>query len=376
MTLKAKELWNFKYNAPILGIEVADLNGNGQIEIIAYTKNGILLIISLNGKLLHKEIISKDSPLWHLKIYDINEDGRYELILGGMDGIVRIFKCDLTYNLELLWTHKFDSSISGILIDDINNDSLNELVIFSLDKTLRVLNPYDYTLVWAQVFEDGIGDAKIFINNENFAKKEILACGNDGTIRIFDGTNGQLLWFKRYSGKMRVINYMNTLKGPVLICGGDDKKLHIINKLTQNEIETFKFEDFIWKSMCYPFPIFNKVLVSSYSFIYFNESISIKNIEFTSKLVCLNEYFDTIWELKGYNIESLKIIKIYNRILIFIGTTKGELIVIDEQTGTILLIIYNSSCVNMIQLLTDTGLLLSCYDDGTISAHNLEDVLI
>jgi len=128
--------------------------------------------------------------------------------------------------------------------------------------------------------------------------------------------------------------------------------------------------------MCYPFPIFNKVLVSSYSFIYFNESISIKNIEFTSKLVCLNEYFDTIWELKGYNIESLKIIKIYNRILIFIGTTKGELIVIDEQTGTILLIIYNSSCVNMIQLLTDTGLLLSCYDDGTISAHNLEDVLI
>jgi len=217
MTLKAKELWNFKYNAPILGIEVADLNGNGQIEIIAYTKNGILLIISLNGKLLHKEIISKDSPLWHLKIYDINEDGRYELILGGMDGIVRIFKCDLTYNLELLWTHKFDSSISGILIDDINNDSLNELVIFSLDKTLRVLNPYDYTLVWAQVFEDGIGDAKIFINNENFAKKEILACGNDGTIRIFDGTNGQLLWFKRYSGKMRVINYMNTLKGPVYV---------------------------------------------------------------------------------------------------------------------------------------------------------------
>jgi len=88
--LKAKELWNFKYNAPILGIELADINANGQIEIIAYTKTGILLFISLSGKLLHKEVISKDSSLWHLKIYDIDDDGRYELILGGMDGILRI----------------------------------------------------------------------------------------------------------------------------------------------------------------------------------------------------------------------------------------------------------------------------------------------
>ena len=185
--MKVKELWNFKYNAPIHGIEVADINSNGQKEIIAYTKDGILLFISLNGKLLHKEIISKDSSLWHLKIYDIDNDGRYELIMGGMDGIVRIFKCNFTYNLELLWTHKCNSSISGILIGDINEDDINELIIFSLDKTLRVLNPADGNLVWGQVFEKGIGDVIIFFGDKNSAKKEILACGNDGTIRIFNG---------------------------------------------------------------------------------------------------------------------------------------------------------------------------------------------
>ncbi len=376
LTLEAKELWNFKYNASILGIEIADINGNGQIEIIAYTKNGIILFISLNGKLLHKEIISKDSSLWHLKIYDIDDDGRYELILGGMDGILRIFKCNLTYNLELLWTHKFNSSISGILIEDINEDNINELIIFSLDKTLRVLNPSDGKLVWGQVFEDGVGDVNIFSSDKISTKKEILACGNDGTIRIFDGTDGKLLWFKKYSDKMRAITYMNTLKGPLIVCGGDDKKLHIISKTTKNEIKTKEFNDYIWKCISYPFPILNKVLVSSYSFAYFDESIPIANIEFTSKLVCLNEYFNTKWELKGYNIEYLKAIKIYSRVLILLGTTKGELIIINEQTGTMLSKIINNSCVNMIQLLTDTGLLFSCYDDGTIAAYNLEGDLI
>ena len=374
--MKAKELWNFKYNTPILGIEIADINGNGQIEIIAYTKNGILLFISLNGNLLHKEIISKDSSLWHLKIYDIDDDGRYELILGGMDGILRIFKCNLTYKLELLWTHKFNSSISGILIEDINEDNINELIIFSLDKTLRVLNPSDGKLVWGQVFENGVGDAIIFLSDRNSAKKEILACGNDGTIRIFDGKDGKLLWFKKYSEKIRTITYMNTPKGPIVICGGDDKKLHIINKITQNEIKTKEFNDYVWKCISYPFPILNKILVSSYSFAYFDESIPIADFEFTSKLVCLNEHFNTKWELKGYNVEYLKAIKSYSRVLILVGTTKGELIIINEQTGTMISKIINNSCVNMIQLLIDSGLLFSCYDDGTIVAYNLEDVLI
>ena len=93
-------------------------------------------------------------------------------------------------------------------------------------------------------------------------------------------------------------------------------------------------------------------------------------------MVCLNEYFNTKWELKGYNIEYLTAIKIYSRVLILVGTTKGELIIINEQTGTMISKIINNSCVNMIQLLIDTELLFSCYDDGTIAAHNLEGVLI
>lgn len=375
-TLKIKELWNFKYNEPILGIELGDINNNGQIEIVAYTKAGMVLIISLKGELLHKELISKDSPVWHSRIYDIDKDGENELILGGMDGILRVFKPNLTYDLNPFWNHKFGASISGILIDDINNDNLDELIVFSLDKTMRTLNPLDGNLVWGQIFEDGIGDATIFIDDKNLNKKEILACGNDGTIRNFDGTNGELLWFKNFSNEMRCISYINSIEGLVVLCGGDDKKLHFINKKTQKEFKTKEFKNYVWKCISYPFPIFNKAIVSSYSFDYFDNSIPIENIEFTSKMTCLNEFLDDKWEIKQKNIEFLRIIEISNMILILAGTTKGEFIIIEEQTGKILFNKNNNSCINMIQFLMEEGLLFSCHDDGTICAYKLENILI
>ncbi|MFX1364372.1 MAG: hypothetical protein ACFFCE_00820 [Promethearchaeota archaeon] len=370
--MNAKELWNFKYNAPILGIELCDINNNGKLEIIAFTKNGMLLFISLDGKLLHKELVSKNSPLWHMRIHDIDNDGRHELVLGGMDGILRIFKCKSTYNLEPFWIHKFNSSISGILIEDINDNNFNELIIFSLDKTLRVLNSLDGKLIWGQIFQDGIADAIVFKNNKKHNHKEILACGNDGTIRCYEGVNGKLLWFKKYSDKMRVITYMNTIKGQLVLSGGDDKKLHVLNKLTQNEIKTLQFNNYVWKCVSYPFPILNNCLVSSYSFAYFNESIQIKNIEFTSKLACFNESFNTKWDLNGYNIECLKIRKIYERILIIVGTTKGNLLIIEEETGKIIFFGNYSSCINMTQICEEQRLIFTCHDNGTIIAHHLE----
>ncbi|MFX1500231.1 MAG: hypothetical protein ACFFDH_04615, partial [Promethearchaeota archaeon] len=314
------------------------------------------------------------SPLWHMRIHDIDNDGRHELVLGGIDGILRIFKCKSTYNLDPLWIHKFNSSISGILIEDINDNNFNELIAFSLDKTLRILNPLDGKLIWGQIFEDGIGDAMVFKNNKNRNNKEILACGNDGTIRCYEGSNGKLLWFKKYSDKMRVITYMNTIKGQLVLSGGDDKKLHIFNKLTQNEIKTLQFNNYVWKCISYPFPILNNILISSYSFAFFDQSTQIKNIEFTSKLVCLNEDFDIKWELNGYNIECLQLKKSNTEILIIVGTTMGKLLIIEEKTGKILLNEKHDSCINMSQLCVEKRLLFSCHDDGTIIAHHLENI--
>ncbi|MFX1327424.1 MAG: hypothetical protein ACFE91_04685 [Promethearchaeota archaeon] len=371
--MKIREFWKYKYSGSIYGIESADINGNGQKEIIAYSKTGVQFIISQNGKLLFQKIISKNSPILHSKIYDIDNDGKNEIILGGMDGILRIFKCDSQYNLRFLWNHKFNSSISGILIADINNNNIDELIVFSLDKTLRVLNPFTGDLIWGQIFEDGIGDAIIFTDKKNNGKKEIIACGNDGTIRSFDGINGGLLWFKRFSNKIRCVSFLNSAKGVVLLIGGDDKMLHIIDKTTQKEFKTIEFKDFVWKCISYPNNVFNNAIISSYSFEYFENSIPIEKVKFTSKIICLDDFFDVKWELTGYNCEFLKVIKIQEKFLLLFGTTKGELLVVDQETGKILFNIQHDSCINMIQFLVEQRIIISCHDDGSIFAYRLEN---
>ncbi|MFX0022914.1 MAG: hypothetical protein ACFE9S_11365 [Candidatus Hermodarchaeota archaeon] len=365
--MKVKKLWSSNYDEPILGFQIADINNDGNKEIITNNKTGRIFIISLDGQLLHKELISKDKPIWHLKIFDIDNDGENELILGGMDGFLRTFKCNLKYNLQMVWEHRFNSSVSGILIENINYDNYNEIIGFSLDKTIRILNPLNGNLIWGQIFQDGIGDVIVFKND----KIELLGAGNDGTIRVFNGLDGKLQWFKQFSNKIRCACFLNSIKGWVVLCGGDDKKLHFIDQKTQNEFKTKKFQNYIWKCKSYPSQKCTSAIISSYSFDYFNNSISIKNINFSSKIICINEYLEYKWEIKGFNTECLYIIDISNNIFICVGTTNGELIIIEEKTGEILFNETYSSCLNSIQFNMENKLLISCFDDGTIVTYNV-----
>ena len=98
--------------------------------------------------------------------------------------------------------------------------------------------------------------------------------------------------------------------------------------------------------------------------------MAIDKINFTSKLICLDKSIATNWEIKGFNIESIKVIEICGIIFIFAGTTKGKLLIIEEKTGRILINIRRKSCLNMLQILVEKQLLFSCHDDGTVVTIN------
>ncbi|MFX0041388.1 MAG: PQQ-binding-like beta-propeller repeat protein [Candidatus Hodarchaeota archaeon] len=371
--MKVKELWRVKYNDPILGIEFGDINNNSHKEVIAYTKTGKILIISLKGKLLREEQITENSSIWQAHICDINNDGKKEIILIGIDGVLRIFGCDLTYNLSLRWSHQFGASISGVLIDDINNDGLDNVIAFSLDKTIRVLNPLDGSLVWGQVFKDGIEAAIIWSEIIGVKNKELIACGNDGTVRAFNGKSGELSWFKQFSDKIRCITNLKSNLGNLVICGGDDKLLHFIDINLHEEIKSMEFNDYVWNCKSFPSGVYNKLLVSTYSFAYLNNSNPDKKNFFTSKLVYFDESLKQKWELKNKNIETIHIVKRNKRNLIFLGTTIGELIIVDEITGKILLNIKYKSCLNDIKYCLNLNYVIICHDNGTIFAYFLEE---
>ncbi len=368
-----KEQWAFHSNEPILGIEIGDVNNNGQNEIIAFSKSGRLLIISLSGKKLTELEISENSSIWQAKICDIDRDNKNEVILGGLDGLLRAFKCSLSYELKPFWAHQFGASISGFLFEDLNNDNIDELIAYSIDKSLRVLNPINGSLIWGQIFEDGIGDAIIYRDSTDLRTKQVIACGNDGSLRVFKGKDGDLVWFKRFKDKIRCVSIFKSKNRELVVCGGDDKKLHLIDKLTQEDFKSIQFDDYVWKCFSFLHNDENYLLVSTYSFEYFDESFKIDDIEFSSKLTCLNQKLVIKWEITHINTECLIHTKIGSNGYIVLGTTKGKLLIIDEVSGKIITKIQKKSCLNDLKFDLNSNILIACHDNGSIFAYFLAE---
>ncbi len=367
------ELWDYQHNEPIFGIELGDINGDGATEIIAYTNDGKILILSLKGVLLFEDQVSEKGPIYNVKIFDIDKDGKNELMVGGHDGLLKVFKWNSKTNkLEPFWAHQFGASISGILVEDLNYDNNYDILSYSLDKSIRAINSLNGELIWGQIFADGIGDAILWRNDE-LAMREILACGNDGTIRMYDGRDGKLLWSEDFTNKIRFISFILSNKAPIIVCGGDDKMLHFFDKNKKSKIKSLEFNDYLWKGISYPSNINNKALISSYSFAHLEESIPIEDIKFTSKLICIDEDLETRWELVGKNIEYMEVLEKQESIYILLGTTSGELIIIDEKTGRIIFKMTKNSCINMVKNLTGKNILITCHDNGEIYAFFLED---
>ena len=146
-----------------------------------------------------------------------------------------------------------------------------------------------------------------------------------------------------------------------------------MEKGNQKEILTMGFEDYVWKLVSFPNSTKNNVLVGSYSFAFFDESIPIEEIEFSSKITCINEHMTTVWSITGKNVEFIKVLEKQETQYVIAGTTVGEVLIIDADSGAILQEVNKKSCTNMVKALPDKNLLFSCHDDGHIYAYFLED---
>ncbi len=368
----ANKLWNYHVNEPVLGIELIKNSGSDQTYIIAYGKGGTLLILSAEGKLLFEDQVTEGSSIWCANWGDIDNDGKQELILGALDGLLRAFKINADYKLEPLWAHRFGSSISGVLVDDINGDGTDEIIAYSLDKTVRILNKQDGKMVWGQTFEQGVGEVKIWEESTNPSKKILIGCGNDGTLRVFDGKTGNLNWFECYSDKMRSVSILNSNNETFVACGGDDNQLHVINLRTREKVKTLEFQDYIWKCASYPAKENNNLLVSTYSFAYFDESIPIEKIKFTSKLTSFNHKLEENWSINEVNIENFTFFEKQGKIYIAFGTTLGDIFIVDAYNGNVLTKLNKFSCVNAIRVQSEKDFLISSHDNGDISAFKID----
>jgi WD40 repeat protein len=329
MTLKS---FDFGFTAGISCIRIGYFNDSESPSFVCASQNGEVKIISFDETLQDYELngqfdLSENGAIWSLECVDVNSDGKDELIIGGMQGAV---VC-ITSKGDELWVHKCDSAISGLYI--WHNHGLGfetpAIVIYSLDRTIRVLNG-DGKMIWAQMFASGVacvisGD----INNDG--QEEIVAGGNDGTIRVFEGKTGKIIWFLDLKANVRSIAIINN----IIITGGDNKKVDIIDGVTHQILHSKEFPTYVWKILSVPGnEAKNNVLISTFSFRYLDMDDA--GGEPSIGLYKLPE-LSPIWESEKVNAQDLCLVKseklTHHPLFLSIGETSGMVSLIKLLDG-------------------------------------------
>ena len=109
-------------------------------------------------------------------------------------------------------------------------------------------------------------------------------------------------------------------------------------------------------------------------FDFFDNLINIDDLEFNSKLMCFNQDFNINWEINNVNVETVSHVILKGYKFFIIGTTRGKILLIEDNTGKILIEIKKKSCVNDAKIDLDIKTLITCHDDGSLFAYFLGEI--
>jgi len=162
-------------------IGIGDLTGNGSSEFILGGDKGGVAILDNNGEI--RSLQRFDSEIIQLSLYDLNNDGKLEVIAGDWNGSVKIMNIEGT-----LLTH--DSLIE--LQDDIDHDGEIEKITRYWKRVTVMKKGIKY---WEKEFGRWVSAIDVFDIDDD-GKKEVIVGGLDKMLRIFN-YKGELLWQKR-----------------------------------------------------------------------------------------------------------------------------------------------------------------------------------
>ncbi len=131
------------------GVSIADVDGDGEIELITGVDNnsGLLYAVNADGSILWSVPALDNSPL-NASVMDINGDGAYEVAFNGADQGLTIYD---GHNGDVLFNEPSLSVVSQTgsdypLFADVDNDGFGEMVVPS-QGGLRV---FGFDQVWAE----------------------------------------------------------------------------------------------------------------------------------------------------------------------------------------------------------------------------------
>lgn len=215
---------------------VADIDGDGESEIIIGTTNGELIVLDTAAKerwrySIHEEIGNVEAMFLDQDVMqsinappavaDVTGDGKHNIVFGSEMGVLYC----LDELGKLVWKFKTEGGIRGSpLIADINNDGKPEIVFGCTDQFLYLLNNQ------GKLIEKFGQDAPIE-STPGFSGGKIIFGTNDGTILAVDAA-GELIWQHKTGGKITAAPAFADLQNDgvdEVIIGSTDNSLYCLD---------------------------------------------------------------------------------------------------------------------------------------------------
>ncbi|MBF0478612.1 MAG: VCBS repeat-containing protein [Candidatus Omnitrophica bacterium] len=243
--------WPQKVSSYIGGAPaIADLDNNHQKEIIVAT-NMQVYIFNSDGKLRSNwpktveftgrpGVIGMNGVSTSPVIADMDGDGALDIIVATTSGLINVWNKDGNLIHKYYGTYMLGTAPA---VADLNQDGKNEIVFG--DQTLN--NSYNYVgniyvykkdgkLVWKKPIEGGLAHSSPVIGDlDKDGKLEIVATGSEGKVYVFKA-DGSLMpgWPKSIPGQIAT--------SPVLLDIFQDKKLEIVVTAKDGNVYFWNYE--------------------------------------------------------------------------------------------------------------------------------------
>jgi outer membrane protein assembly factor BamB len=234
------EKWKYDSGSLLLSSPVvADIDNDGQKEIIFGTKNGVLMSIDIEGKpkwtytvqdnLSDAELMFLDTETRHSinaspNIEDINMDGQKEVVFGTEGGKLYV----LDSKGKLIWDFQAEGPIRGTPFIQKFSNKDSGIIFGSNDKNLYFLNSKG-KLYWKYYAESEIESCPLI----TIGKQPLVVFGtNDGTIHALN-LKGEPVWKYRTKAKIiaqPVFEKLTKSDAPLIILGSTDGSVYCLTE--------------------------------------------------------------------------------------------------------------------------------------------------
>ena len=265
-----RELWSYTADDWVTTVHAADIDGDGDFEVVIGSRDGCVRVLTRKGELKWRKV--EDHSEWVGSIYSVDNIDALDStrVIAGMRNNKVV---GLTETGKRLWSYAADQVIRRVRVVDIDGDGKAEVLIGSEDFGIHALSCETGELLWKyktngwirSVFAvdiDGDGDLEVLaasgdqhiyvLDHQGQLKKKIYT-GNkvhslhavdldhDGQIEILVGSNakdlyamtldGEIKWHFHPENRIHSINAVDLNKDGYyeIVAGSEDEHIYILD---------------------------------------------------------------------------------------------------------------------------------------------------